>query len=84
MVLVGKKVWGVRVARHGNAVARQEAGGGLFDQAQALRADAAELHAADLCGGVLEGAAAVGADHALSSMNDSAISCTASGVRCGQ
>jgi len=40
----------VRVADHRDAVARQEAGDGLLNQAQALRADAAEPHAADLGG----------------------------------
>ena len=64
MVLGGEKIGGVRVARHRHAVARQELRDGSFDQAQALRADAAELHAADLGGDVLDGPAAVGADHA--------------------
>ena len=47
-------------------------------------ADVAEPHAADLGGWVLERSAAVGADHAPSSMNDSAISRTCSAVMCGQ
>lgn len=49
-----------------------------------LRANATEPHAPDLGGWVFQRAATVRADHALSSTNDSAISCTCSGVRCGQ